>query len=295
MSARSVLSYQDYQRVKRWTADYAEALIRTNLAVRCWLHRTRNKPDRSDSDGGPQARRVLAWLLGNHILQAFYRDYGIDVIPFTVDHMYGYGMAVRTAEGCKRKDREETAWIACGSVRVDTDVRPETQNGPRLPSIEVYRRVREGEDPLWVIDTAAIHAVGGRWPRHCRYKTCAHRRDADIYLTLNQIITLMLCMGYARDAILGTFVECSVWGEHPTDPPHPLRRLGFVSKPTFTGDFLEILLTNKGDSSVCVWIHRSSGELVTAEGELIPYTDWCGGDIDRGLEYLCHLGDRTWS
>lgn len=48
---------------------------------------------------------------------------------------------------------------------------------------------------MWV-DAAAIHAVGGRWPRHCRLKSCTHRRDAGVYLAVNQIITLMLAMGF---------------------------------------------------------------------------------------------------
>src|SRR5690606_39182019 len=99
--------------------------------------------------------------------------------------------------------------------------------------------------------------------------------------------------GYAMDAILGTFVECSEWGEHPKDPPHLLRRLGFVEKPSFTQRFFEVQLAVDEGNRMPVWIHRSSGELVTAEGDLMAFDEWCGEDIHRGLHYLCQMVESS--
>lgn len=277
----TVFSFERYERMRARSADYGEALVRTNLAVRCWLRRTGNHPKWS-GEGDPPPHRVMVWLLANHILQAFYRQYGIDVIPFTVGDMYGYGMKVRPSEGCMRTDLQDTAWIACGSVRVDPQV-------PGLAPFKVGRRILRGQDPLWVIDTGAILAVGGRWPDRCKIGTCRHRHDAGLYLTVNQIITLLLCMGYLQDAILGTWVECSPWGVHPTDPPHPLRSLGFVDRPTFTYEFFEL----NPRWGAPIWIHRTTGELVTGAGTRVGFKEWCGGDVDRGLHYVCRLVEKA--
>lgn len=267
--------------MKTRASDYGRALSRTNLAIRCWLRRIGDNPNWLEL-ADPPVHRVLTWLLSNHILQAFYREYGIDVIPFTIGGMYGYGMNVQPGRSCLREDVGVTARIACGSVRVDPEV-------PNLPSIAVRDPVEQGEDPLWLIDTAAMHAVGGRWPTRCRVHACRHRHDARVYLSVHQILTLLLCMGYASDAILGTYVECNEYGVYPTDPPHPLRRLGYVNEPRFIQDFFNVWLV----SNETVWVHRGSGELVTSAGDVIPFSKWCGGDVDLGLRFLCRMVEQS--
>ena len=115
-----------YRSMRDRNADYSRALARTNLAIRCWLARVGESC--RDESGHPPRHRMLAWMLANHIVQGFYRRIGIDVIPFSCGGMYGYGMSVGiNAASCGRKDVGETAWIACGSVRVDSKVGDERQ------------------------------------------------------------------------------------------------------------------------------------------------------------------------
>lgn len=243
------LTIKRYEQVQKWTADYAEALVRTNLAVRCWLSRGGEPRDRSHR-GGPPAHLVLSWLVRNHIVQAFYRSYGVDVTPGAVDAGDGTWV-VQTAPGCTGKEPAHLARIAVSAARVYPHI-------TGAPAFDVLQPVIQGEDPLWVIDAAAIHAVGGRWPRHCHRRSCPHRRDAQAYLSVSQIIALLLCMGQAVGAGWGPEDTCDV-------------RLA-------NGQHLRF--------------HVRSGDLHTS-GTSIPFSHWCGGDIDRGVSYVCRVGQAV--
>jgi len=273
-----------YRRMRERNADYARALARMNLAVRCWLARV-GESCREDS-GSPPRHRILAWLLANHIVQAFYRRTGIDVIPFSCGGMYGYGMSVGIkAESCSRKDVGETAWIACGSVRVDSKVGDERQ-------YSVTEAILSGEDPLWAIDKAAKLAIGSRWLDQCPEHNCRHYRDAETYLTVYQIITLLLSMGFVQDAILGTFVDCSEYGCNSGAPKHPLRLAGLFSEPQFAMDYFEVGPISDG-KPVHLWIHRRTGALLFGEDrQIIEYRQWCCGEVERGLSWICDRIDR---
>jgi hypothetical protein len=121
-----------------------------------------------------------------------------------------------------------------------------------------------------VIDKAAIAALGQRWRLKCTIDNCRHHADADIYLTLYQIITLLLCMGYISDAILGTFVDCSEYGHQNENPSHPLRLAGIFTEPCFSNNYFEIGPTNRSQNAFA-WVHRSTGDLLLANGrEMIP-------------------------
>ena len=284
MNSQTPFGLDRYRRMRDRNADYARALARTNLAIRCWLARV-GESCREDS-GYPPRHRVLAWLLANHIVQTFYRRTGIDVIPFSCGGMYGYGMSVGiNAESCSRKDVGETAWIACGSVRVDSKVGDEQEYA-------VTDSILSGEDPLWAIDKGAKLAIGSQWPDRCPEPHCRHKQDADIYLTVYQIITLLLSMGHVRDAILGTFVDCSEYGCNSGAPKHPLRLAGIFSEPQFTIDYFEIGPISDG-KPVHLWIHRRTGALLFGEDRrIIEYRKWCGGEVESGLSWICDRMDR---
>ena len=280
MNSQTSFGLERYRWMRDRNVDYARALARTNLAVRCWLARV-GENCREESISPPR-HRILAWLLANHIVQAFYRRTGIDVIPFSCGGMYGYGLSVGIkVESCSRKDVGETAWIACGSVRVDSKVVDERE-------YSVTDSILSGEDPLWAIDKAAKLAIGSQWPDRCPEPHCRHKQDTDIYLTVYQIITLLLSMGYVRDAILGTFVDCSEYGCNNGAPKHPLRLAGLFSKPQFTMDYFEIGPISD-DKPVHFWIHRRTGVLLFGEDRQISeYRQWCGGEVEHGLSWICN-------
>ena len=219
-----------YRRMKERNAGYSRALVRTNLAVQCWIARA-GEDWRSES-GSPLRRCMLTWLLANHIVQAFYSRTGIDIQPFSCGGMYGYGMSVGIqAESCNRRDIGESAWIACGSVRVDTKVGEERE-------FCLTDAIIAGEEPLWVVDKGAMLAIGSKWPDRCMGPNCQHRLDSEVYLTIYQIITMLLAMGYVEDAILGTFVDCSDYGDYLGDPKHPLRFASFAGKSKLNFGFI---------------------------------------------------------
>lgn len=269
VARRRVVTFERYLQLGKWSADYGQALVRTNLAVRCWLRRGGGSP-RPRRGGQPPGPVVLAWLLVNHIIQAFYRSYGIDVAADGNGNDYHF--MVKTADGCKRGEPAVLARIHArpdaGAVWVEagaTGARP----------IEVQERILAGADPLWAVDEAAIAAVGGRWPPHCHRRSCPHRRDAERYLSVSQIVTLLLCMGQAAGAAM--------------DPG---------------GDYLLRLASGE-----TVRIDRRSGALVQLQPALVlldpargsmargqdapyPFDHWCRGDVDGGLGFLCRASTR---
>ena len=273
-----------YRRMKERNAGYSRALVRTNLAVQCWIARA-GEDWRSES-GSPLRRCMLTWLLANHIVQAFYSRTGIDIQPFSCGGMYGYGMSVGIqAESCNRRDIGESAWIACGSVRVDTKVGEERE-------FCLTDAIIAGEEPLWVVDKGAMLAIGSKWPDRCRALNCQHRLDSEVYLTIYQIITMLLAMGYVEDAILGTFVDCSDYGDYPGDPKHPLRLAGVLLEPQFTQDYFEIRQVC-GEKQIEFWIHRRTGSLLFAgDRHVQPFSKWCGGKVEQGLSWICSRLDE---
>ncbi|WP_109208037.1 hypothetical protein [Moorella sp. Hama-1] len=283
----SLFDLQRYRQMRSRNADFARALARTNLAIRCWLGRIGEMPADVEKLRG-EHRRVMAWLLANHLVQAYYRRCGIDARPFAIGGMYGYGFAVGPQSPvCQRRDFWETAWVACSSVRVDP-LDYDGQPGDAARSYEVAEAIARGEDPLWVIDRASVVALGRRWPPTCPEAQCQHWKDSEIYLTVYQVITLLLAMGYLADAILGTFLDHYYGFNHGATPGHLLRMTTrMVTASGFTPEWFE-LGPSYHTSRPFGWIHRSRGDLVLrGESRPIPYADWCGGSVDRGLEFLC--------
>jgi len=293
-----VVSWERYQQVRKWSADYGEALMRTNLAVRCWLQRLggRTKPGRlvtalgyvrqgqrtgsgSWSPGTqyvpPAPRTVFTWLVCNHIRQAFYRSYGIDVVPSCQGASGGSILAVQRAGGCKGKEPERLAIIDAAALRVEP-VRA------AVPFLDVLALLDHVDDPLWVIDAVAVHAVGGRWPRHCHRRSCPHRRDAATYLTINQIVTLLVCMGHAQEVTL----TGATGAETRDSTGRMVHAAGGIPGAGFPGRCFAVRLA-PGNGRCAVSVDGSTGQLVTAAGELIPFDTWCGGDVDQGLRFLC--------
>ena len=103
------------------------------------------------------------------------------------------------------------------------------------------------------------------------------------YLTIFQIVTLYVVMEQSEGTpaagipILGTELRSSPdWDrEH-----HPLHQAGFLKNKNFSYDWFDVMN---------VWIHRRTGTLVCFEHgstRVIPYADWCGGSVEKGLRWL---------
>lgn len=258
MESERKMSFDQYLRMRDRNEDYARALARTNLAIRCWEKR-----------GQEIGYLPLMWMLDNHIVQAFYRRSGIDVIPLSAGGMYGYERKVAVfPENCQSvHEAKELSRIATGSCRVDN---------PRIrTSITVSDALQDGENPLGLIERAALAAVGG-WPAKCPCHGCRHQKDADVYLTVRQILTLYVVMGQAKGVpILGTEIR-------PIDhaEKHPLMMAGFFEERGFTYEWFDV---------ESFWIHRRKGTLVfLRDGEVksIPYAVWCSGSVEKGLGWI---------
>lgn len=276
--ANDRLTFEMYEQIRDEQADYLIAMDRTHIAVQCWLKRLGNKIDESQE---PPLFLCLMWLLDNHIVQAFYRSYGIDVLPFAMGGMHGYGRRVGIDAGsCSRHDIKDLSYIATGSSCIDV-------RSSSLQSYGLKEDILAGKEPFKAIDYAALFAIGGKWPEPCLRDDCFHRRDAAVYLTVRQILTLLVVMGYAEDAILGTYVDCSDYGA-TTEPTHPLRVGGALSEPQFTMDYFSIEL-KKPRLHRRFWIHRRTGMLwQDAPVKGFAFDDWCGGRVDAGLEWILH-------
>ncbi len=260
-------------------SDEARALARTTRAVACWRKRARKLGGLDPQDIQIRHRRVLAWLIANHLVQAWYRRSGLDVLPFSIGDMYGYGMRIARCN-CRqarrmREDRD-LSWVACGSVRVDRQ-----DGGGRY---HVTDRLAEGQDPLAIILEAAEFALCEQIPGRCTSRSCAHRYDAHVYLDIYQVITMLLARGVIHDAILGDDVHRTISGWNvPWEIPHPLLQAGIVAQEGFTGEYF-VISVKPGE---CAWIGRRRGDLlVLGDREPIEFEDWCGGEAERGEDYL---------
>lgn len=222
--------------------------------------------------------RIWSWLILNHIVQSWYIPEGIDVRPLSIGGMYGYGWAIGRYGTEEREPLEDLAWLATASVRVDP-------RGERCePSFGVKAAISQGADPFVVLLRGAKHAVGDLSgdPRSGSY--LPDPKKAEVYLTLFQIIALLVASRVLDHAILGEFVGCSEWGFDPSAKEHLLVRLGVVPGPEFYGDLFAL---NFSDGRGKVWIHRGTGQLVLERtGERFPFAAWCGGSVERGFRFL---------
>ena len=265
------ITFSQYMRMRERTHDYAIALSRTNLVVQ--LLKRRKKLTHQDDINFIE----WMWILDNHIVQAFYHRYGIDIQYITIDSMYGYARKVGIHSPiCMRTDLiDGLSVIATGSSRVDSHER-----------ISFYPRdeLEKGIGLLQVVDRAALFAVGGQWPGRCLASGCWHHKDAGIYQTIFQILTLMVVMGWfdGHQPILGTWVDCSPYGDIADKTEHPLRKLGLVFEPCFAPTWFDCQ---------SLWINRHDGTLVlqqkcTAVVEQYTFNEWYGGSVEHGLQWL---------
>ncbi|MGE5574812.1 MAG: hypothetical protein ACM3UL_01640 [Ignavibacteria bacterium] len=263
--------------------EYCRALEMTSLNINLWLKRAGILPD-SPEEIASKYRRCLAWILSNHIVQRFHKKYGVDVIPFTIGEMYGYGMAVQSHR-IEEKESRDISWIACGSVRID----PRYESGNE--SYHVPENLIQKGQPLWVMEEAAQKAIGDNL-NECNDRNCYHRKNVSTYLTIYQIITQLLCAGFLRDAILGAFVDCDFYGAF-NQPSHPLLQTGQVKETCLTQDYFE-LGPDFRDREVG-WINRYTGELTLNPPEgssniiVMPYKKWCGNRTEKGFDYLANI------
>ena len=256
------------------------ALARTDLAVRLAQKKIGERREVPELNF-----RVWSWILANHILQSWHATTGLDVRPFSIGGMYGYGSAVGWFSGERHQKSYELSWIANGSVRVDPQ-----QGG--LPSYGLIEAIKGGTNPFLAVQAAASRAVLERDPVKPAGFKVTGRVQAEIYLTVCQIITLLLAGGWVDEAILGEHVDCSEYGDSDEIARHPLRKLGLVERASFTYEFLvarfrEEVACAGPEGRNRFWIRRNDGKLVLGNSlKVIAYEEWCGGSVEKGMENL---------
>lgn len=256
------------------------ALARTDLAVRLaqkkiWGSRKVPEPN----------FRIWSWILANHILQSWHASTGLDVRPFSIGGMYGYGSAVGWFSGERHQKSYELSWIANGSVRVDP------QQGDLL-SYGLTEAIKGGTNPFLAVQAAAERAILEQDPVKPPGFKAPGSIQAEKYLTVCQIITLLLAGGWVDEAILGEHVDCSEYGDASEIARHPLRKLGLVERACFTYEFLVARFHNEAacagtEAQNRFWIRRNDGKLVLENSlNVIDYENWCGGSVERGMKRL---------
>ncbi len=256
------------------------ALARTDLAVQ--LVQKRKKGRRKNPEPN---FRVWSWILANHILQSWHATTGLDVRPFSIGGMYGYGSAVGWFSGERHQKSYELSWIANGSVRVDP-----RQGG--LPSYGLTEEIKGGTNPFLAVQAAASRAVLERDPVKPAGFKVTGGVQAEIYLTVCQTLTLLLAGGWVEEAILGEHVDCDEYGGSGEIARHPLRKLGLVERASFTYEFLvarfhEEVTCAGPEGRNRFWIRRNDGTLVLENSlKVIAYEDWCRGSVERGMKTL---------
>lgn len=264
------LTLGQYNRLRERTHDYARALQRTNLALRC-LQRRAGVNALSQFTLEEHRGAVLA-LFWNHLVQSHYRRNGIDVTPASACDQFPYYASVRRiiAPG----ETEEISKVTTGSTRIDA---PWTESQNLENPVTVINHISSADDPLFGLDNAVTDAVGSRFLSQNIFKD-HHRFDHETYLIIHQVVTVLTCMGVVRYAIRGVEVDMHLYGV-VEEPTHPLRRLGVLPHPCFTEDWFDL----EGRA----FIHRNSGALlIDTMNELVSFDIWCGGHPDQGVSYI---------
>ena len=277
---KGVSGISGYIKDRDFRKSFHRALARTDLAVRLVQKKITGRRKVLEPDF-----RVWSWILANHILQCWHASTGLDVRPFSIGGMYGYGSAVGWFSGERHHESHELSWIANGSVRVDP------QQGD-LPSYDLIEAIKGGTNPFLAVQTAAERAILGQDPLKPAGFKVPGRVQAEIYLTVCQTLTLLLAGGWAEEAILGEYVDCSEYGGSHEIARHPLRKLGLVERACFTYEFLVARFHNEAacagtEAQNRFWIRRNDGKLVLGNSlKVIAYEDWCGGSVERGMKTL---------
>lgn len=267
-----ILTLDQYRRLQERTHDHARALQRTNLALRCLLRRMEDSVF-SQREFLAEHQWAILTLFWNHLVQSHYRRNGIDIIPAGACDHFPYYASVRCITGVNQS--KQISIVTVGSTRIDAPWIPTAENLEDM--VTVMNHVLNASDPLFGLDNAVADAVGKRFLSKSTNKG-RHLVDHEIYLTIYQIVTVLVCMGVVNRAVCGVEVDVHPYGVIET-PTHPLRCSGMIPDPRFTEDWFDL------DGRV--FIHRSSGTLlIGATNRLIPFDIWCSGYPDQGIAYI---------
>lgn len=224
------MTFDQYIRMRERNADFARALARTNLALRCW-----ERSEMWDEICAAQSMKIM-WLLDNHILQAFYKRCGIDVLPLSIGGMYGYVRKVCIhPHNCKQvKEEKELSLLATSSGRVDGDY-----PGPK---IILSKELEAGANPIGLLERATLAAVGG-WPSKCNSKHTLLKK----------------ALGTTDDLIIGETDEAISFGWIPADAgvercqatTHLIEKLCHMAKTVKRVNATEHAVTNEKYSFRC--------------------------------------------
>jgi hypothetical protein len=250
------LDLSDYYDVVKDTKNYNRALARTNLNCKVLMRRISELPTNDykiDNILNNSFRRIL-W---NHIIQAYYKDYGIDIIPESCGDMYGYFVMITQKS---MTDSKRLADLTSGSLRFDI---------PR-ESYETLKELCTTQD-LFITVIKAMKFLEDKVFTNSIFSNYKIKTNDEVYTTIYQTLTIALCMGIVDFWILGA-----------EDLPQHLRG------KDFNIEFQEYFEVNMKQNMKC-FIQRSTGTLYYHDRMDIEYNLWCNGDVGQGLEYIQKL------
>ena len=240
--------------------NYNRALSRTSLNCEILMRRISVLPT-NDHQADNILNNSFRGILWNHIIQAYYKDYSIDIFPESCGDMYGYFVMIIKKS---MTDSKRLADLTSGSLRFD------------IPG-ESYETLKElcTTQDLFITVLKAMKFLEDRIFTNSIFINYVTKTNNDVYTTIYQILTVSSCMGVVDFWILGA--------EHL---PQHLR--GIDSNIEFQ-QYFEIDLKQ----NIKCYIHRSTGMLYYHDRIATEYNLWCNDNVGQGLKFIQALQDKT--
>lgn len=252
------LDLSNYYDVVKDSKNYNRALARTNLNCELLMRRIGYLPinDHQVDNILKVGFRAILW---NHIVQAYYKDYSIDIIPESCGDMYGYfAMIIQKS----MTDAKRLADLTSGSLRFDTPGE----------SYETLKGLCTTQD-LFITVLKAMKFLEDKVFANTIFSNYKIKINDEVYTTIYQTLTIALCMGIVDFWILGA-----------EDLPQHLRG------KDFNIEFQEYFEVNMKQNIKC-FIHRSTGRLYFQDSTVTKYNVWCNDNVGQGLKFIRDLKD----
>lgn len=261
------MNINDYYSVVKENKFYNRAISRTNLNCKILMKRI-GEITKDKYHKGNELSNCYRYIIWNHIMQAYHNDYGIDIIPESCGHMYGYSVKIM-----HRKDSELSTIVdlTSGSLRIDAV-------GESFEILDILFK----EKDLYITVLKSMKYFEEKITddikdNYSNYKSKNLFVNNEIYLSIYQVLTMASCMGLVESWILGVEYIPEYFKE--MDRESNLGDLGYFRMN------LTILKT--------FFINKISGDIFYLGKKLIEYKEWCNGDIGQGIKTIMKLNEKN--